>query len=432
MNFSATNRQTESRFWNASDRRLISPQASDDELTEFRRHVATVRRARCGTTRTTLRRILGIPLAIRHAIRGVRHYGKNVSKRDGVSLAEQVLELFLAYLHGVRAEDFYVYRLYLCTSRATRRKHFAFGQVLPMQQHLIETSLCPDYVKVRNKNLFAQHCTEAGLPTVPMLAEFIEGDVVVHAPLPPEGDLFSKPADLMIGIGTTLWRSQSPGSYSDDGARFVDRDELFTLLASASKERATGDGSGRIILQRRVMNHQSMVGTLTTGGLCTIRVVTCRAPSGTIDYLPAVIRMPVGDAIADNIAQGGLAAPISPAGTISGPAIRKDKSFGVSIFAKHPSTGVSFEGFRLPHWHEVLDLAVRAHVTFPTLHFIGWDIALLDEGAVLLEANAWWDLDLTLVPHGIAITNTQFIPYYNYHFRNLRAIQASVGAQARS
>jgi hypothetical protein len=148
--------------------------------------------------------------------------------------------------------------------------------------------------------------------------------------------------------------------------------------------------------------------------------VTCRTPQGTLDILPPVIRMPVGDAIADNIAQGGLAAPIDSAtGVICGAAVRKDKRFGVSRCARHPTTGVVFDGFQLPFWPEVLKLAQRAHEAFPSIRFIGWDIAILDQGPVLLEGDALWDSDLTVLPHQIGMSDTQFIPYYNQHLNEL-------------
>jgi hypothetical protein len=190
--------------------------------------------------------------------------------------------------------------------------------------------------------------------------------------------------------------------------------ELCRRLGDDSRHVPAYGGSGSIVMQEKVSNHPSILGALTAGGLSTIRVVSCRTPAGTFDLLPAVIRMPVGDAIADNIALGGLAAPIdSASGRICGPGIRKNKQIGVSIYTSHPSTGTTLEGFQIPFWQEVLKLALRAHEAFPSLHFVGWDIAVLEHGPILLEGNAWWDVDLTILPHGITLSDTQFIGYYN-------------------
>ena len=179
--------------------------------------------------------------------------------------------------------------------------------------------------------------------------------------------------------------------------------------------------SGHIVVQRRVQNHASMIGSITTGALATLRIVTCRTPSGEIDFLPPVIRIPYGNAFVDNVAQGGLAAPLDlMTGVVSGPAIRRDERVGIATVERHPDTGERFEGFRLPDWSDVLALALKAHHAVPSMHFVGWDVALLPGGPMLLEGNPWWDSDVTLLPHRIALADTQFIPYCNYHFGRSR------------
>ena len=52
------------------------------------------------------------------------------------------------------------------------------------------------------------------------------------------------------------------------------------------------------------------------------------------------------------------------------------------------------------------------------MRFVGWDIAVLDRWPVLLKGNALWDLDLTVLPHRIGISDTQFIPHYNHHLKD--------------
>ena len=116
---------------------------------------------------------------------------------------------------------------------------------------------------------------------------------------------------------------------SCDQRRIPEWFDLSTRLAEQSRTSPAYGGSGSIILQEKVSNHRSMLGALTSGGLATVRVVTCRTPQGDVDFLPRVIRMPIGDAIADNFAQGGLAAAIDAETVrISAPAIHKDKRLG--------------------------------------------------------------------------------------------------------
>lgn len=390
--------------------------ASPADIALFRKHVQFVRKLHAGRRLYYSKRLTTLPRAARHAVMGVRDHGMAVRDRDGVSTANQFIRLFQAIYAGLSIDDFYLQRLFLDSASERRSRTFPLWHVMEMQGHLFEDRQSPDYPGIRNKDVFTHLCVEHALPVVPILAEFINGKVVAAGPIPAGFDLFSKPADLMLGVGGALWRWRDSGKYTDgSGVEFTIQD-IIAILSRKSAAGTQDNQSGRILLQKRIANHPTMLGQLTSGGLATVRIVTCRSPSGSIESLPSVIRMPVGDAIADNIAQGGLAAPIDEAGRISGPAIRKDKLHGVAIHANHPTTGVPLSGFQLPYWRDAFDLARKAHQMFPAMHFIGWDIAITDDGPVLVEGNAYWDADLTLVPHAITLADTAFIPYYNFHF----------------
>jgi hypothetical protein len=395
--------------------------ASQADISEFRANLAVVkeyRRSLLTRLRHFAGRQLSAPLALSHGLRGISQYGRGVKNKYGIGLFEQFRYLSADHFsYRILPENFYMYQLYLAENRRVRAKQFAFSEILPMQQYLIDAMGCADFPWLRSKHRFAQRCAEIGLPTVPVLADFADGKMIAGSPgggreAFPAADLFSKPSEYWCGIGANLWRYQSTGRYVNAlSGESHDRDSLIAKLCAESK-------SGRIVLQEKASNHSSIAGSLTGGGLATIRLVTCRTPSGAIDFMPPAIRMPIGKAIVDNIAQGGLAAPIDLAtGEICGPAIQKDKAIGISRFEKHPDTGLEFVGMQLPCWSEVLELAQRAHAAFPSMPFVGWDIAILRNGPVVLEGNSWWDVDLTLLPHRMSLSDTQFIPYFNYHLK---------------
>jgi hypothetical protein len=405
--------------------------ASEADIREFRTNLAFVKGYR-QTLLTGLRhaagRQLSIPLAISHGLRGVNRYGSGVKRKYNVGLFEQFRHLTADnFSYRILPENFYMYQLYLAKNRSRRNGHFAFSEILPMQQYLIDVMGCEDFPWLRSKNRFAERCLELRLPSVPVLAEFAEGKMTAHSAANdgrdlafPAADLFSKPSEYWCGIGANMWRYQSSGKYVNalSGESYTQEALIARLCAESRAE----PKSGKIVLQKKLSNHPAIAGTLTSGGLATVRLVTCRTPSGAIDFLPPAIRMPIGQAIVDNIAQGGLAAPVDLAtGEICGPAMQKDKAVGISRFEKHPDTGVDLIGLQLPRWREVLDLGRQAHVSFPSMPFVGWDIAILPEGPVVLEGNSWWDIDLTILPHRISLPDTQFIPYYNHHFRNAAA-----------
>ena len=283
----------------------------------------------------------------------------------------------------------------------------------PAQRLLIELNRPPDCQLLDQKHLFAARCKETGLPSVRLLAQFIDGHPDGKFEGLPATDLFSKPANQRWGNGAEAWRYDRGQDCFFNAAtdqRFSS-DALLDYLCDLSR-------SWPVILQKRLRNHAAL-SPLTNGALSTLRIVTCTTPFGSIDLLPPVIRMPAGRLVVDNFAHGGLAAPIDFAtGKICGLAVKKDNRLGMISLDEHPDSGQEFKGFPIPMWSEAVDLARRAHETFPSLHFIGWDIAVLQDGPILVEGNVPAATDLPVLIHGLTLSDTQFIPYYNYHWAN--------------
>lgn len=340
---------------------------------------------------------------------GISRFGAAVSTRFGISVIDQFLFLVSDRHHlGTPFSDFYLYQFYLPDRRQSRGRHFPLSYCLDAHRFLLEHLECPDWRLLAFKELFAGQCHRTGLPTVPIVAEFNDGDPSAAVGALPAADLFSKPAGEHSGKGVKSWRyDHSQDCYFLADRKFKTQDVIDNLYEQSR--------SGKVILQERVGNHSAMA-PITNGALATIRITTCRAPSGSLDLLPPVVRMPAGMAVADNFDTGGIAAPVDLAtGTISGPGVQKDIAVGIKVVEAHPDTGMRLRGFTLPLWAETVALAIRAHETFPSLPSVGWDIAVLPSGPVVLEGNPIWSSDVVALPHGITLSDTQFIPYYNFH-----------------
>ena len=57
----------------------------------------------------------------------------------------------------------------------------------------------------------------------------------------------------------------------------------------------------------------------------------------------------------------------------------------------HPVTGVKIIGFKIPFWQESLQMAKDAALHNKKNRSIGWDIAVTNDGPVLIEGNSNWD-----------------------------------------
>lgn len=67
--------------------------------------------------------------------------------------------------------------------------------------------------------------------------------------------------------------------------------------------------------------------------------------------------------------------------------------------AVHPATGATIVGVQLPYWPEVLALVTKAHESIDNLHTVGWDVAILESGPVIVEANWRYDIDILQVAY---------------------------------
>ena len=133
---------------------------------------------------------------------------------------------------------------------------------------------------------------------------------------------------------------------------------------------------------------------LAPGALATVRLLTCRNEQGLAEAVNAAFRMAIGTSVVDNFHQGGLATSVDlktgVIGIASDIGIRPD----VGWRETHPVSGASFVGRTLPHWQQVVELAVRTHEAFPGRIVVGWDIAMLADGACIIEGNGRPDLDI--------------------------------------
>ena len=72
----------------------------------------------------------------------------------------------------------------------------------------------------------------------------------------------------------------------------------------------------------------------------------------------------------------------------------------------HPDTGVPIAGTFVPNWQEIKRLAVDCAKVLEALPLVGWDIAPVDTGAVLVEPNVTPDLRLHQIADGRGILDS--------------------------
>lgn len=155
-----------------------------------------------------------------------------------------------------------------------------------------------------------------------------------------------------------------------------------------------GDASG-IIIQKRLFDAAPLSALSGRRGLQTMRINTLRHQDGRVSILFYMIKLLAGRMVSDNFSMGttgNLIAYGDPNdGILRGAVNLHECGSGMKEVTVHPETGTPLDGFRLPYWSEAIALAKTGQRCFPQLPTLGWDIALTEEGPIIIEANARWD-----------------------------------------
>lgn len=61
------------------------------------------------------------------------------------------------------------------------------------------------------------------------------------------------------------------------------------------------------------------------------------------------------------------------------------------LITHHPDSGVLLEGVKIDDWDNIVAQVLHFQECFPYIKAAGWDIAITDEGPVVIEVNDFWD-----------------------------------------
>ncbi len=131
----------------------------------------------------------------------------------------------------------------------------------------------------------------------------------------------------------------------------------------------------------------------------------------------AVFRMSIGgNRTVDNLHAGGIASGVDlDTGALSS-ASNLGMDAKIGWLDRHPDTRVTIVGRKLPLWQETKDLAVKAHRAFDDRVLVGWDIAITDDGPVVVEGNSSPDLDITQ-RFGVPVNASRFGELLAWHLK---------------
>lgn len=263
--------------------------------------------------------------------------------------------LFSIIFHGTTLQDYLAFEFYnknhkeRKTYATGRRIHKFFNKVNNnSKSKLIEdkrkfAEVFSDYTgrKIFNLNLDGSNVDDA--------KNWLHGMDVV----------FAKPSNSMQGRGVTrLIVKENP-------------EETINYCLDNSLD----------IMEEAIVQHPKMK-ALHPDSVNTIRFMTL-VENDNVKLLGASLRIGNGK-IVDN---GGIFVSVNmETGKVD--SIGHNKF--VERFEKHPITNHILEGFQIPFWEEVVEMCMKAAFEIPEIKSIGWDVAITENGPLLIEGNTKW------------------------------------------
>ena len=103
-----------------------------------------------------------------------------------------------------------------------------------------------------------------------------------------------------------------------------------------------------------------------------------------MDIAYSIVRIGRSGSIVDNLHSGGMVANVDlETGTLATDGADRNGD----LWVEHPDTKTVIKGFKIPYFEEARQMVIDAITTRKVEGYIGWDIAISENGPVLLEVN---------------------------------------------
>jgi hypothetical protein len=136
----------------------------------------------------------------------------------------------------------------------------------------------------------------------------------------------------------------------------------------------------QFVVEQLIVQHPEM-STLCATSVNTLRVISY-FDGDRVHILASVLKIGNGGAI-DNFSHGGMYTMLDDGGRAYSAAFDGENR----TFTTHPVTGTPIVGFQVPLFDQVLQFVDTIARQIPEVPYVGWDIAVTEDGPVVIEGN---------------------------------------------
>lgn len=183
------------------------------------------------------------------------------------------------------------------------------------------------------------------------------------------------------GFGVTVFKN----------VKYVDGDAILTRFDGEELFLSSLLGNDSLIFES-VVHQTSQFSSFNVSSVNTIRVITTLHPDGNANVVAAIIRVGRAGKCVDNAGSGGnvdVGVDVET-GELKN-AFQFDGWRNITEIDKHPDSGNQLKGVFINNWQEIIKDIKSFQQAFPYCKAAGWDIAITDDGPVVIEVNDFWD-----------------------------------------
>ncbi len=138
----------------------------------------------------------------------------------------------------------------------------------------------------------------------------------------------------------------------------------------------------RYLCEGYIVQHPALA-KINPSSVNTIRIFTLN-DGKSVRITSAAIRTGGKGSVCDNMSAGGVGAAID---IDSGVVCTNGVDFEKRAYVWHPASGVQLIGIQIPFWTEITDMVKQAALRVGETPICGWDIAVTENGPLLIELN---------------------------------------------
>lgn len=185
--------------------------------------------------------------------------------------------------------------------------------------------------------------------------------------------------DFVKSQGGNVFIKENKGSFGFNASRIKYQDSNDLLLKYNNLQ---NKGSEWIV--EGVVEQSDLISVWNQSSVNTIRIPSYLKVDGSNIIFGPFIRTGRYGAVVDNAGAGGIFAVIDEK---TGKIITDGADENFNTYDKHPDSNVTYKGWQVPKWNELVSIVSEAHKMMPNHKYIAYDFALTNNGWLMIEGN---------------------------------------------